>query len=248
MENKEMIIDGCNVSGCEFLRKCIIPDNYGCKIDDSLCCDVSDCYYKQLKHKEQVCKKLLEVNHSLAEEHKTIGNDLYKEIKEYRKKLEVKEQECEKLKKIINEAKNSKLDLKSFLVGEAVQNEYEQQLDQLKAKNSILEDEYKILEDNLDSRTRDFEEVIDNYKQTLTEIKEIAKIKYPKSLFTETFVEVINHCPYFDCGNCKCLENKEKQSCGGFICSRKQSVYYQENTTYFKQILQKISECEVEDE
>ena len=33
---------------------------------------------------------------------------------------------------IIDEAKNSKLDLKSFLVGEAIQNEYEQQLDQLK--------------------------------------------------------------------------------------------------------------------
>ena len=85
-------------------------------------------------------------------------------------------------------------------------------------------------------------EQLDQLKKTLTEIKEIAKIKYPKSLFTETFVEVINHCPYFDCGNCKCLENKEKQNCGGFICSRKQSVYYQENTIYFKQILQKISE------
>ena len=86
-----------------------------------------------------------------------------------------------------------------------------------------------------------FEEY-DKLKATLAKIKEIAKIKYPKSLFTETFVEVINHCPYFDCGNCKCLENKEKQNCSGFICSRKQSVYYQENTIYFKQILQKISE------
>lgn len=83
---------------------------------------------------------------------------------------------------------------------------------------------------------------LDQLKQTLTEIKEIAKIEYPKSLFTETFVEVINHCPYFDCGKCKCIENKETQNCGGFICSRKQSVYYQENTIYFKQILQKISE------
>lgn len=50
----------------------------------------------------------------------------------YYKQLLRKEQECEELKKIINEAKNSKLDLKSFLVGEAVQNEYEQKLKQLK--------------------------------------------------------------------------------------------------------------------
>lgn len=91
------------------------------------------------------------------------------------KKWQRKEQECERLNKIIDEAKNSKLDLKSFLVCEAIQNEYEEQLDQLKTKNSILEDEYKILEDNLDSRTRDFEDVIDRYKQTLTEIKDIAE-------------------------------------------------------------------------
>lgn len=46
--------------------------------------------------------------------------------------------------------------------------------EKLKAENSILEDEYKILENNLDSRTRDFEDVIDGYKQALKEIKEIA--------------------------------------------------------------------------
>ena len=56
----------------------------------------------------------------------------------YYKQLKRKEQECEELKKIINEAKSSSIDLKSFLVGEAVQNEYEQQLDQLKAENEEL--------------------------------------------------------------------------------------------------------------
>ena len=60
-----------------------------------------------------------------------------------KEQLKAKEQECEELKKIIDEAKNSKLDLKSFLVGEAVQNEYEQQLDQLKAENDELK---KIIE------------------------------------------------------------------------------------------------------
>ena len=32
--------------------------NYGCKIDDSLCCDVGNCYYKQLKRLEQENKEL----------------------------------------------------------------------------------------------------------------------------------------------------------------------------------------------
>ena len=49
-------------------------------------------------------------------------------IRELEQKLQAKEQECEMLSKIIDEAKNSKLDLKSFLVGEAVQNEYEHQV------------------------------------------------------------------------------------------------------------------------
>ena len=56
------------------------------------------------------------------------------------KALSRKEQECERLQKTIDEAKNSKLDLKSFLVGEAMQNEYEQQIDQLKTElNSAKE-------------------------------------------------------------------------------------------------------------
>ena len=67
-----------------------------------------------------------------------ISNDCSKNPNCYYKQLKRKEQECEELKKIIDEAKNSKLDLKSFLVGEAVQNEYEQQLDQLKADNKEL--------------------------------------------------------------------------------------------------------------
>ena len=118
---------------------------------------------------------------------------------------------------------------------------------QLKADEEYHKEEENTLRKiikNKEERNIELYKENNKLKQTLTEIKEIAKIEYPKSLFTETFVEVIKHCPYFDCGNCKCLENKEKQNCGGFICSRKQSVYYQENTIYFKQILQKISEVE----
>ena len=59
-------------------------------------------------------------------------NEPHCSLNQVLEQLKAKEQECEELKKIIDEAKNSKLDLKSFLVGEAIQNEYEQQLDQLK--------------------------------------------------------------------------------------------------------------------
>ena len=118
------------------------------------------------------------------------------------KQLKAKEQECEELKKIIDEAKNSKLDLKSFLVGEAVQNEYEQQLDQLKEQleaykmeaeegkeiNSELKAENEGLKIYIESNEQQVKEVeklvmdndrlineLNQLKQTLTEIKEIMK-------------------------------------------------------------------------
>ena len=53
MNKQKITIDGVDVAECEFLRNCVILDNYGCKIDDSLCCDVGNCYYKQLKRLEK---------------------------------------------------------------------------------------------------------------------------------------------------------------------------------------------------
>jgi superfamily II DNA helicase RecQ len=147
MKDKE-IIDGINVMGCPHLiedyqwwniagreehdiNRCALSfDDYRDFEEDDFCKENPNCYYKQLKRAEN-------------------------QIVELNKMVEAKEQECEELKKIIDEAKNSKLDLKSFLVGEAIQNEYEEQLDQL--------------------------------KQTLTEIKEIAEREVKRAPDGETF-------------------------------------------------------------
>ena len=82
------------------------------------------------------------------------------------KQLKRKEQECERLNNIINEAKNSKLDLKSFLVGEAVQNEYEQQLEAYKMEaeegkeiNAELKADNKHLNDLLNQALKELEEM-----------------------------------------------------------------------------------------
>lgn len=191
-----------------------------------------------------------------GEENVNLDLSRVKEYNELVDKYKAKEQECEELKSDLTDLSKI-IDCKNGTILT-----FKEQLDQLKAENEKLKKQVCGLRPELKSiinktcskyniESKYYHEKIveiinnlDKYEQTLIEIKEIAKIKYPKSLFTETFVEVINHCPYFDCGNCKCLENKEKQNCGGFICSRKQSVYYQENTIYFKQILQKISEVE----
>ena len=143
--------------------------------------------------------------------------------------------ENEELKKIINEAKNSKLDLKSFLVGEAVQNEYEQQLDQLKAENESLKESLKMFSSTLDWALKsqvglykrqidssvpddwEYEEVlvlveqyIEKLKQTLAEIKEI----------------------------CNSVENIE--NINSLYDAKLSGMFLQAN-----KILQKISECEV---
>lgn len=160
MTDKQIIIDGVDVSGCDCYcdGKCLCEYNeINRKIIRYYSCNkFPNCYYKQLKAKEQECE--------------TLASQLDFEVQ----KKECLEQECEELKKIINEAKNSKLDLKSFLVGEAIQNEYEQQLDQLKAENDNIKEtfdglfkvQYKLADNNKKLR------------QCLTEIKVLSENVY----------------------------------------------------------------------
>ena len=149
MTDKQIIIDGIDVSGCDcyYNGKCLCEYNeINRKIIRYYSCNkFPNCYYKQLKRSEAQCEAMF-VSHT----------DLEKAYK-------AKEQECEELKKIINEAKNSKLDLNSFFAIEATVAEYQLELDQLKAEN-------KHLNDLLNQALKDYEKT----RETLTEIKEIA--------------------------------------------------------------------------
>ena len=87
---EKIIIDGVNVSECKFLRRCIIPDNEGCKIDDSLCCDVGNCHFKQRKRLEQEnadLKKQIESQKGLINVGGKAQNEYLKEIAELRVKI-----------------------------------------------------------------------------------------------------------------------------------------------------------------
>ena len=175
MTDKQIIIDGVNVSGCEKQGETIagITCGNGERIrlaneiitKHKLCKDNPNCVYKQLKRKEQECEALQisenEAGEIIAElkAYKDVNEDFKTAWKELKS-------ENEELKKIINEAKNSNLDLKSFLVGEEIQNEYEQQLDKL--------------------------------KQTLAEIKEIAEVEIECKTY-----EIENDC--FNETRCKAL-------------------------------------------
>ena len=158
----EIIIDDIDVSGCEFLRNCIIPDNYGCKIDDSLCCDVGNCYYKQLKRKEQEYEELRQYHNKCCEENakkETEWLEKFNQISigfyngdycntEHCSLLRAKEQECERLK---NERT---VDLVK-------------QLDQLKAENEHLSEK--------EEEARHYLEEAEKFKNCLIEIKKIAE-------------------------------------------------------------------------
>ena len=137
MTDKQIIIDGIDVSGCK--DRYFGWDNSTCQNTGNSCPDLKcennhNCYYKQLARAKQENKKLKKIINKSAER---FCNDYLKTFKEnerlkselqakelelimakadlcrgcqYKNDYKAKEQECEELKKIINEAKNSKND------------------------------------------------------------------------------------------------------------------------------------------
>ena len=142
MDKQIIIIDGVDVSGCKYYienngieaQGCYeLTDLCECNDENEFCDNNPNCHYKNWQRKEQECEELKE---QLKEMNEVIRTETTRcnLVNILKTELDQLKAENDELKKIINEAKNSKLDLKSFLVGEAVQNEYEQQLDQLKAE------------------------------------------------------------------------------------------------------------------
>lgn len=129
MTDKQIIIDGVDVSKCIYLQQ--EDDEYTCGAEEcngaiTACRACDNCYYKQLKRKEQECERTKERLESFQ--------------KDYSKLYQVVENKG-----------------------------YIKQLDQLKAENKQLKEE-----------NFNFEEIVklcrcEQYKQTLTEIKEIAE-------------------------------------------------------------------------
>ena len=92
-ENNQIIIDGCNVSGCENYRP---KDRFTCYPYICNCHQKPDCYFKQLARKTQECEEIKEKYEALKLENQE-GYEIVAELKH----------ECEELKKeIIN--KNEK--------------------------------------------------------------------------------------------------------------------------------------------
>lgn len=200
MTDKPIIIDGVDVSGCRqymlrYMEDYDIDTFDYCRHYFKLCkdVDVKYCYYKQLKAKEQECEELKKnVEHWKMDhkEAKAKGEWTYDLVK---KRLE---QQLDKLK-----AENEKY---SFFI--------EKLCDYIGLECDSEEQAMRTLSDFARQMNK-ARLVIDRYKQTLTEIKEIAE----------------NSCCLQPTSDCEEHENCKE-------CSRTS------DDETVKQILQKISE------
>ena len=150
MSKEQIIIDGVDVSGCvQFIQ------------EEKDCCDLggnckgwTNCYYKQLKRKEQECKK----------KSWEIGNLGYK-IKNQRKEINIRLEQLDQLKAELTRANCQIAD------NEILQCDMREAIEELKAEN----DELKDLNTRLDNQREEYWKKYQKLKQTLTEIKEIAE-------------------------------------------------------------------------
>ena len=94
MDDKQIIIDGVDVSVCKLYNEdngVVAPDGTAertelCYLTNDYCENNPNCYYKQLKRKEQECNKLYIQLKSDEEYHKEEENTLRKIIKNKEKR------------------------------------------------------------------------------------------------------------------------------------------------------------------
>ena len=166
MENKEIYIDGVDVSGCEYhsLNKnnCSL-----CSLSNNLICSYKPfCYYKQLKRKEQECEEL-EIDKIFLEAH---INDLTSPVNVEDCEHSVHNGEyiaCS----YYGGCRCDDLDFANCMFRENAR--LKEKLDQLKSDN-------KHLNDLLNQALKDY----DKARETLTEIKEIAEHCINKDICT----------------------------------------------------------------
>ena len=154
MEPKKPIyVDGVDIVGCVRLQ----DDETSCELGGE-CKGWENCYYKQLKRKEQELQQAMD---------NYVQLDLQR-VKEYNELVDLhkaKEQECEALQMSENEAGGIIAELKAEC------KELKEKVKELHQGWIDCDKERNLQEANSEFRQR----VINRYEQTLTEIREIAK-------------------------------------------------------------------------
>ena len=104
MTDKQVMIDGVDVSGCECYNPNIKMDCLLYPLQSDACKNNPNCYYKQLARKEQKCKELKEINSTLLEyrRHAVTCQECYEDDLEDGK---TSNKELRKLKQTLTEIK-----------------------------------------------------------------------------------------------------------------------------------------------
>ena len=189
MTDKQIIIDGVDVSGCELYRNdngVFAPDGTAertelCYLTNDYCGNNSNCYYKQLKRKEQECEELKERLYVQAKEKvKYIFelDQLKAENEELKKQLTILDDEdvvVEITTKQFEEYKKLKAENEELKTGlKQIQKQFGIEILYCKTTGESTFRSTKILK----------------LKKAINEIKEIAQLACEKSVCDR------NHCDY----------------------------------------------------
>ena len=183
MTDKQIIIDGVDVSGCENYGE-TMAKTHNCTLYDEYLrpCKGTDCYYKQLKRKEQECEAYQKQFKADTKEMEDYQNTIVRHLESIEywvQQFKAKEQECEQLKNLLEGVQKSlEVEIEECSKWSQLETEArfelvktQQQLDQLKAENEELKG---VVDENF-LHALEEQDGADKYFKTLTEIKEIAE-------------------------------------------------------------------------
>lgn len=109
--DKQIIIDGVDVSGCEWFGQFDLDINVICtsnspKKCSAYCKDNPNCYYKQLVRKEQNLQEAMDISikeFNRAEELKTLLKRKEQKCEELNKQVEILNEKCQQLAQLKEE-------------------------------------------------------------------------------------------------------------------------------------------------
>ena len=184
MKERKIIVNKCDVSGCEFY--CRYTDNcldYKHWYDKPLCKNLPDCHYKQLKRKEQECEELKEARKNSRCAWKSLEGTFCPQAQE---QLEAYKMEADEGKEINAELKAENKELKKTV-------------DDLLHKSEIQDKILWKIDNEALMGSKDA--WIYKLEKTLAEIKEIANRIYSEvitenwqSLLAKQILQKISEC------------------------------------------------------
>ena len=108
MENKQIIIDGVDVSGCEFYKNTLWKNCYSRDYKESVCQSNHNCHYKNFKRQERRCdmwENIAVENGAVALKYQQQIDQLKAERDSYIDKYFLESQKVINIKKVVIEIK-----------------------------------------------------------------------------------------------------------------------------------------------